>query len=545
MTTQVQTPAPEVAHAVPAGPGSVLVRLFRDNVAVHVALLTGFILFTFGEPVPEGNELVYLLAAYRRWHPDFLLNDWTYSGDFTTHLVFNTVAGALTLLVSPEALGWIGRLICWPLLMLGLIRIGRRFEIPLPVVSLAIVLWLGIVGDGALVVGGEWIVRGFEAKVVAYVLLFFAIDRFLEEKDIVASILLGLTISFHAAVGVSGALAIGVALIALRYPWRRIARVVGWSAVFSLPGMIPVLLMEGSGSGATNGMWRFLTVVYMPHHLDPFSFVRRDVLVLLILLAFAGLCLLRYRTNRFFRFMMAFQGGLAAVFAFGVACRWLGRYTLLQITPFRVFPILAPLFFLFAWLAVLMRRGERPAWLLGLVGTLALLGLRDPVGAFRDHIQWRSAVPDPERQDLDAALRWLAEQTPNGSVAILPPWAKEGFYVSQRAEIANWYFPPYERLEEWRERIEALAGPLEVEGIEAYNAFEREALMRDAVERNYHERTQAQIAAIVERYGGDYLVSDASYSYPVLFDTGTYKVYRLTPSEAAPPPATGRSRPGS
>ena len=47
------------------------------------------------------------------------------------------------------------------------------------------------------------------------------------------------------------------------------------------------------------------------------------------------------------------------------------------------------------------------------------------------------------------------------------------------------------------------------------------------MEIHYNQLTEKDIRSIVEKYGGDYLVSKGGYSYPILFDSGTYKVYSL------------------
>ena len=120
---------------------------------------------------------------------------------------------------------------------------------------------------------------------------------------------------------------------------------------------------------------------------------------------------------------------------------------------------------------------------------------------------------------LTQALQWLASNTPVGATAIVPPWRKDSYYVSQRAQIASLGAVRYDRIEEWRERVELLVGPLSDSDPAAENESRLEA--------RYRGLSEAQISSIVERYGGEYLVSPSEYAYPLLFDTGTYRVYRL------------------
>lgn len=49
-----------------------------------------------------------------------------------------------------------------------------------------------------------------------------------------------------------------------------------------------------------------------------------------------------------------------------------------------------------------------------------------------------------------------------------------------------------------------------------------------AMAQHYNQLPAEAIVAIQAAYGGDYLVSRNHYRFPVLYDTGTYRVYRLT-----------------
>lgn len=75
--------------------GSVL--KLKDNLLVNVVFLLLAILLLDGWPVPSGTEMVDLLAAFKQWHPDFLLNDWTFSQPHPEHRLFELGVGFLTL----------------------------------------------------------------------------------------------------------------------------------------------------------------------------------------------------------------------------------------------------------------------------------------------------------------------------------------------------------------------------------------------------------------------------------------------------------------
>jgi hypothetical protein len=47
------------------------------------------------------------------------------------------------------------------------------------------------------------------------------------------------------------------------------------------------------------------------------------------------------------------------------------------------------------------------------------------------------------------------------------------------------------------------------------------------MEYNYNQLKERDIASLIERYGTEYLVSSATYRYPVVFSSGIYKVYLI------------------
>jgi lysylphosphatidylglycerol synthetase-like protein (DUF2156 family) len=176
----------------------------RVQFFICLAVLFLFALVLYGKPVPHTNEFNYLLRLEKLAHPHILAVDWTFSRSADEHWLFNRVFSLLAFALPLEAVGWIGRIASWLVLFVGLLLIGKRWEIPLWQITVSIFLWLAF--DQAFIVG-ESMIAGFEAKVVAYVCLLFALDGFLREKTFLPAALLGLTFSFHPAVGLWGGLA--------------------------------------------------------------------------------------------------------------------------------------------------------------------------------------------------------------------------------------------------------------------------------------------------------------------------------------------------
>ena len=497
--------------------------LSRHSSPLSFVLLFLCLLILKGWPVPSGNEYTYLTQPLKQWHTNYLLNDWTYSRPSYTHFVFNFVAGLLTLVLPLELVGWLGRILCWSLIITALLRVGRHFQIPRGLTTISILCWLLY---GQSVVAGEWIVGTFEAKSVAYVFLLFALDAFFQKRDTLASILLGLTFSFHPAVGLWSGLAIASSLVLLRYPPKTLLSVAGYTTLFALPGLIallPALLAPGAGSAED---WKFMVLFRSPNTLDPLSWPKRDILNAYILLLFNWLHFRTDSQNQTFRFLISFQLLLAFFFSLGLLARLTEAYIFLRLMPFRLFPVFTLLLFFFHLMnAYHHYTPVKRSSLLAAVGFLALLTFNNPLGSFVDQARGNRLSWTQEQDAVSKAFVWLARHTPNGVTAILPPWRSDGFYLSQRAQIGAWRAIPDDRLTEWRERLEALVGPNFVQP--------PNGTLDEVMEAAYSKLPEADIASVVRKYGGDYLISKAQYPYPVLFDSGTYRVYSLKGSDAA------------
>lgn len=469
-----------------------------------------------GTPVPNGNECEYLLVMKKSWNPQYLLNDWTFAGAFPAHAVFNFVMGSLTLLLPLEWVGWLGRLICWTIIIIGLLKIGQSYRIPLWMISVSIIFWLSY---GQSLVADSYMIGGFEAKSISYGLLLFAIVGFMEQRESLPAILMGLSFSFHPSVGTFGVVSIVFSLLIVRYPLKGLLRILGLGLLAALPGLFAVVpfLLGSSESGSSEAI-RFFSLARIPHHVDVFTFSKRDVLTLYLLLSFNWLHYGKNSDDQKIRFMILFQISLAIIFTLGIVSRATELFTILNTLPFRLFPIFVLLLFFFHLMHAIEHRKMRD---IGkgalLVGTVALLGLQNPLGSFVDDARRTYQNWTTEQQGLERALKWTSEYTPNGSILISPPWEKNSYYLSERAQIANWNAARYDRLAEWRDRLEALVGKIS----------RSQDLSVESMDQRYHMLTQTQIDSIVLKYGGDYLISKAQYNYPILCESESYKVYQL------------------
>ncbi len=474
-----------------------------------------FVILAYFRPVPVQNEGLYLLAAYRWWRPEFLATDWTYGVPWREYALFNTLAGLLTLGLPLAWVAWGGRLSCWALALAGLFRLGRRFELSPALTAAAIVPWV-LAGQTPIV--ADWVFGAFEAKVPAYAAVFFALDDLVGGRDRRGALLLGLAFSLHPSVGLPTALGVGVALLLTRAPLARIARVVGWATLSALPGIVTATIVSLGEEPATPDDWRFVALARLPQHLDPSTFGRRGFAELAVLLAGSFVLARLLPPRRDVRFLLAFLIGTGLPFLVGAIAFLAGHFTLLKVQPFRVLPLFAALFGSFsAMRAISLLRGTGRPRAAGATVLLCLVALGS--SALRYRHEW-GLTPRLWRgtDDLEGAFRWTADHTPADALLLAPPTRRNSFYFSRRPQVVNWWAIRYDRLGEWRRRLNELVGPLDT-------GF-RPPDVR-VLESRFYALDSTEIARLAVRYRAAYLLSAGRYGFPAVHREGHVTVYRL------------------
>jgi hypothetical protein len=147
--------------------------------------------------------------------------------------------------------------------------------------------------------------------------------------------------------------------------------------------------------------------------------------------------------------------------------------------------------------------------------TIALLHPIDQgIGQMRETKASWVAVPD----DFEKSLTWISANTPNDSVILASPNSRKFWYLSKRAQVVSYSYPRYDRLGEWFTRIGELTANAHIPD---------RASSRETIDTAFNDLTTAQITALKEKHAATHLVTRAVYPFPVIFETGTYKIYRL------------------
>ena len=495
----------------------------KDNPILMFLLLFTIILVLQGWPVPSENEFIYLLRLKKRFDPSYLLNDWTFAGNFPEHWLFNVVFGPLTLIFPLKIVGWFGRTLCWSSGIIAFYQLGRYLGISRWMTAISVSLWLLY---GQALIAHAYIIQAFQASCLAYVLLLWAFVAFFAEKHRTASVLLGLCFSFHPSVGLFGIAAFGLAVLFSKLPANKLFEFGILTILFALPGLLPLISsVTGKGSGSADD-WKFIALAIFPNDLNPSYWPLRDIILIYVLFLFNWLHSRKLDKTKPLRFIIYFQLSVAAFFTLGLVFRYTDQYQFLKYGPCRLFPPFVLLFFFFQLMNAfknwgIVNFGNKVA----LVGLIGLLSLGNPIATFYDRIISNYTLWTRHEDNIEKAFRWMANNTPNGSVAILPPWRFDSWYLTNRAQVVSLRVMTIDRIPEWRERATAvLGGNISVKP--------KSDTWGSAHEPIYNDLTEDMIDSISNKYGASYFVTKQNYNYPTLYASGSYKVYHLVPHEA-------------
>ncbi len=532
-----------------------------------VWLLLLFYLYA-GSPPPDASESHYLAKAKHYWNPAWCPGD-LFLESQDAHFTYYWTFGWLTRLVSLEATAWIGRLVTWLLLAVAWRRLSFAV-VSRPLWSILTAALLLLMARN-LNLAREQAIGGFEAKTVAYGLVFLALEAVVHARWQAALLWAGAAGAFHVLVG-------GWTVVALLLAWALsgasrpsisslLPALVG-SLFLALPGIVPTLnLMQGVEPHVAAEAARIYVFGRLPHHLvfhtfGTWYYVRHGMLVALWIA-------LAWRTwfSEASRRLSLLLIGAATIALFGMLIDLAGLLTMqlegrslleyqLRVAPrlrlywFRLEDALLPagaaLVFA-AWLSRLQATQPRLAnWVLAGAIVAASLNLADLC-------YWRSQVRVPDsviqqRLTFDArprwwldeprpisrefrplpgsdrlltaqewlahwqdACRWINEHTPADARIITPRRQQTFAWYAGRAHVAGWKDIPQDArsIIAWRQALDELYPNVESHRREDLAAF-----------------TDAELVALARKYGCQYIVIDRTRSSRRIELPSVYPLYR-------------------
>jgi hypothetical protein len=508
---------------------------------LEVSLLVLIFFAYAGDPPPMVNESHYLVKAKNYWDPTWCAVD-LLAASAKDHVVFYATFGWLTKFVSLEATAWIGRVIGWTLLAIGLRRLSwslfRR-----PYLSLLIApVWIIGIEYGNL--AGEWVVGGIEGKVPAYGFVLIALSELIERRWTRVWPWLGVASAFHVLTGGWSVVAASLAwfLTARRRDDRRPFFCAGlfFGGAIAMLGLVPALaLSSGVDSADGTAAARIYTYYRIAHHLLPSALLTSWYVRHGIMLVFTLAAAYAYRQHMGIRFLTAFTLGAVLIAIIGLALGRLPAYEpdlaarLLRFYWFRLSDAVVPLL---TGAVVAQMCLDQRAWLRhaasGLVVGCALLvaasslqtiALRIPPGCSNGLLGFDVGASAERQQqvyrDWLAVCRWAKASSEPDEVFLTPRHQQSFKWYAERGEVVNWKDVPQDvtSLLEWQRRFREIF-PQRL-------GFKRVTIQYPQL-REYRKRYGVRWMIVDRRIVGDDL--PLVRVYPLEPETNaTYAVYEL------------------
>lgn len=441
---------------------------------------------------PDVNEAHYLVKAKHYWNPAFCAGD-VFCESADAHAMFYLTFGLLTKWLSLSTAAWTGRILGWLILAVTWTRLAQvvtpgKWRAFLSA-AVVLVLWQ------RTHLGGEWVVGGMEAKIMAYGFVFLAVADWCSEQWRRALLLAGVGAAFHVLVGGWTLVAFGVAWLLLgnqRPKVRELLPSAIAAVVVAAPGWWPALaLARGVDAATLNEAYRIYVYERLSHHLvfhrfDHTFMLRHGALVV------ATVALWRYGpTSAALNRLYGVVAGAAAIAVAGIVLDQSLLYfpelsaKLLRFYFYRLSDAFIPIaaaMGLLAWLSVWEK--SRPAWFAaGLATIMAITSLHFAGQAYEqraDHLPaavlqslprtkqaplrfWNSDAistdeSPPEEQPyiappnpLDIAAnraewfrqwqgtcRWIKQSTAPSDRFLTPRHQQTFKWYAERPEVVNW-----------------------------------------------------------------------------------------------------------
>ena len=505
--------------------------------------------------MPEVNEPHYLAKAKHFWQADWASRD-LFLNSTDAHHVFYWTCGWWTRWLTLVQTAWLGRCLTLFLLAWSWLRLVRQITIRPGVAPLSALVLLALIEHGHM--AGEWLVGGFEAKGLAYVLVWCGLAQLVRRRWRWVWPLLGLAASFHVLVG-------GWSVVAALFVWlcegkRRLPLSSMWpwlviGGLAAAPGLVPALLMSyGQPPEMIRDAQKIYVYFRLPHHLYlpamPAFFVARFAALTLAWACLIGVrrtlppCQGRMGGRE--RRLQAFVLGCLLIAMLGALLSladlaWYRLYQvhlpgaagLLRFYWFRLSDIMAPvgLGLSLAIIACRFRTGTSKRgipWLpVAVSGMLILTSLMFSVEKLTA-VVWPRPAPALQGTEQTALVEWQAacawagRETPSDALFFTPRESRTFRWYADRGEVVSWKDIPQEPQDilDWQRRL------IDIH----YNRATRRWFTSLA------ERSPADLKRLAERYQTQYLIAEnyPSLRMPVVYRNAAYTIYELSPVADVP-----------
>ena len=509
----------------------------------ELLLLVALFFVVTGIAPPGINEAHYLSKSKNYWDPSWCARD-IFVSSGNPHLLFHLTFGALTPWLSLEATAWIGRLIGWTIIAVGLRFVTVAItDKPFAVLAVALIWIAGLNGFN---LAGEWVIGGIEGKVPAYGFVLLAMRMMIDGKWRFVWPLLGIASAFHVLVGgwsvVAAMLVLGCHRTkdtSLQSQW--VPLLIG--GMLAMIGVYPAIeLTQGIASETVTAAARIYSYERLTHHLLPSSlesqwYARHGFLVLL-----TGVTFWILRHDQKFAVVRTFTIGAVMIALVGLLIGALPPFEpdlaakLLRYYWFRMTDAVVPLSLALAWArwpvllseskVIQCGRAMIAIVALWIVGTQAIETTQMTVvtdsGRVVSAVGMNTGSDNRKRvvSDWIAVCEWVDRTLPQDEVLLTPRNQHTFKWYANRAEVVNWKDVPQdsESLVEWSHRF--------------YDVFPlRLGTVRVTVRYpdliRFRKQYGARFMIVDRRFSSETLPLVLVYPLSPLESNETYGVYRL------------------
>ncbi len=498
----------------------------------------------------SANEVDVLPLAKQYANPSWIPEDWYLNQPPGYRLLFLALFGKLAIGWGFLATSLIGRLLCYSLVSLGLVLIGQKLRLSLPLLLLAVGLFLYVNLDQGIT-ASEWIAKGLESKSIAYGFLLLAISSMLEGRYLWMALMLGLATSFHVLVGGWAFLAVVGWLFwrrktdfaDLRYLGSILLVYLAASAFATLPVLQQLLTPTPTSAVKPSFIYVF---VRLPHHLNPLSWHWSwwiKPLVYLLVLGLSIWLLSRQQKSQQLPQQYTAHMGLAEFtlitlipFILGlVVAPFDSEGVLLQYYPFRLGDVMLPLNTSLLFASALeqsltgrARRGLLLVCILLLSWTCTTQAVR-----FQEKLLALRQFPSREQgvnPEWKALCGWVRNHTPKNAVVVSPPAQFENFtWLAERPTIAKFKLLPQTKagIVAWYERLTDLSGTLDPWS-QVNNKKDKRHEIQKQLNTGYNRLTTAEAEALMSKYRAEYFVTHVTHQLelPIAYRNSLYVLYK-------------------
>ncbi|WP_448604163.1 DUF6798 domain-containing protein [Thermoleptolyngbya sp.] len=516
------------------------------------------------------NETNILPFARQQFNPDWLPQDWYLNQPPGYRVPFIAIFGRMA-----DAWGFlptsiIGRLLGYTGLSAGLVFLSRRIGLSVPLLLLAMILFLyvntGLSGaSGAQgTVSREWLFGGIEPKIPAYTCILFAIGLLLEGRIVMAGLLLGVATSFHTLVGGWAFLSAMAWLVLWRRDllrhWGQTGKMLALYAAGAVFSIRPVLQQLTTQTPEGRFSESFVYVfIRTPHHLNPLSWDGgwwfKPVTLLAIALGSAYLLRsiakqrrqLQTPTHRARMGLTAFLLCSLIPFAAGLlAAPFDTEGKFLQYYPFRFGDIMLPLNACLLGCCALEQAFGTPVgqatqrlrrvslWIVAAVCAAQAVVFVQQAIALQDFPSRAQRID----RDGKALCEWIQQNTRRDDIFVTPPVELDNFHwLAERATIAKFKLvpPSSEGIPEWIDRLTRLSGD-----VNPWDDIRRDRnnslRIQRRMTRGYRNLSTEQALNLMQTYSAAYFLSKGlpKLDLPVVYQNEDYTLYAAPNMPNAP-----------